>query len=675
MIPKPVPPSSQSTPMPSTTMFGCESPALEDGVFEADPNIKWPSTMRAHSHFATTHVRPNSDITWDLVLDAIGDVVTDDVGVSRAPVLRRRRGAERPRKNVLRHSSRTEVVNIGIVLNNAIVVDDLHLPKELHGKRGTSATLGDVHHFLEKGTHSAFVVVGVDATDFQTRTVRRALSAVSSRQLRVASPAPSASGHCKTIDARSTSARTRSEDAADDTTSAASTREVTGTSPSVVPSRSVPVSAKPTASAVGAPADAASASLKPTYRAQQKHLRVARAVALRGKQLPLLPSGTIRVVFRPRGGLALNGAMAQPLLRALQVAAAGRDLGELHLRIHPTNNTFTVATYHETTALHLVQLKEVVLQKTSYPVAAYIAPPPAAPTASEDRVPYKRELSPTPLDQPISSTMSSCGQGSPLRQRRVSAQTTAVRVAAGVRGAGGAPGLGRHRRCHRALAGARKALARICLLAYSSFVACFGAVRTPFHLRGGPVASESSSSSTSCGKAGLTTWHCARDRHDAWRSFLAPRERVSSTSTRALSAVYPHGTMTKPYLTAIRRLPALAPKDVRGVCTQVCRRMVYFENCVSRRRPQCADKHSGVAKVGADDPYGLVVRYATTRCGVVCQWSSIQQRHFQQSLSVYRACSPGTTAWRPDHVRLARSTRRSRPDCCSVALERFVCFI
>lgn len=146
----------------------------------------------------------------------------------------------------------------------------------------------------------------------------------------------------------------------------------------VVPSRSVPGSAKPTASAVGAPADAASASLKPTYRAQPKHLRVARAVALRRKQLPLLPPGTIRVVFRPRGGLALNGAMAQPLLRALQVAAAGRDLGELHLRIHPTNNTFTVATYHETTALHLVQLKEVVLQKTSYPVAAYIAPPPAA---------------------------------------------------------------------------------------------------------------------------------------------------------------------------------------------------------------------------------------------------------------------------------------------------------
>ncbi|KAH7974385.1 hypothetical protein HPB49_014792 [Dermacentor silvarum] len=65
-------------------------------------------------------------------------------------------------------------------------------------------------------------------------------------------------------------------------------------------------------------------------------------------------------------------------MQALQVTAADRDLGKFHLRIHPTNNTFTVATPHESTALHLVLLKEVVLQDTSYPVAAYITPPPAA---------------------------------------------------------------------------------------------------------------------------------------------------------------------------------------------------------------------------------------------------------------------------------------------------------
>ncbi|KAH6926691.1 hypothetical protein HPB50_021206 [Hyalomma asiaticum] len=70
--------------------------------------------------------------------------------------------------------------------------------------------------------------------------------------------------------------------------------------------------------------------------------------------------------------------MAQPFLRALRVAADGRYLGELHLRIHPTNNAFVVATSHETTALHLVQLRVVVPQKSIYPAAACIAPPPAA---------------------------------------------------------------------------------------------------------------------------------------------------------------------------------------------------------------------------------------------------------------------------------------------------------
>ncbi|KAL3182261.1 hypothetical protein MRX96_007460 [Rhipicephalus microplus] len=145
----------------------------------------------------------------------------------------------------------------------------------------------------------------------------------------------------------------------------------------VLPSHRFSLSAKPNMSPVGAPVDAALASFKPSYHALQE-LRVAQVVALLHKQLPFLPPGPIRVVFRPRGGLTLNEAMAQPLMQALQVTAAGRDLGELHLRIHPTNNTFTVATCHETTTLHLVQLKESVLRKTSYPVAAYIAPPPAA---------------------------------------------------------------------------------------------------------------------------------------------------------------------------------------------------------------------------------------------------------------------------------------------------------
>ncbi|KAL3223513.1 hypothetical protein MRX96_049763 [Rhipicephalus microplus] len=70
--------------------------------------------------------------------------------------------------------------------------------------------------------------------------------------------------------------------------------------------------------------------------------------------------------------------MTQPLIQTLQVTAADRDLRELYLRIHHTNNTFTVATCHKTTALHLIQLEELLLRKTSYPVTAYIAPTPAA---------------------------------------------------------------------------------------------------------------------------------------------------------------------------------------------------------------------------------------------------------------------------------------------------------
>ncbi|KAH7958850.1 hypothetical protein HPB49_005979 [Dermacentor silvarum] len=101
----------------------------------------------------------------------------------------------------------------------------------------------------------------------------------------------------------------------------------------------------------------------PTYHAQQQQLRVMDAVALRSKQLASLSPDTIRVVFRPRGGLAMNGAMAQPLMQAIEVTATDRDLGEFYLQIHPTNKTFTVATPHESTALHLIQLKEVSFRK------------------------------------------------------------------------------------------------------------------------------------------------------------------------------------------------------------------------------------------------------------------------------------------------------------------------
>ncbi|KAH7941489.1 hypothetical protein HPB49_014408 [Dermacentor silvarum] len=53
-------------------------------------------------------------------------------------------------------------------------------------------------------------------------------------------------------------------------------------------------------------------------------------------------------------------------------------MGELYIRVHPTNNTFTVATVAEATALALVKIQEITIDGKKYPVAAYIAPPPAA---------------------------------------------------------------------------------------------------------------------------------------------------------------------------------------------------------------------------------------------------------------------------------------------------------
>ncbi|KAH8030127.1 hypothetical protein HPB51_006559 [Rhipicephalus microplus] len=60
----------------------------------------------------------------------------------------------------------------------------------------------------------------------------------------------------------------------------------------VLPSHTFSVPAKTNGSPVGAPADAALASFKLSYHAQQEQLRVAQAVALRRKQLPLLPLST-----------------------------------------------------------------------------------------------------------------------------------------------------------------------------------------------------------------------------------------------------------------------------------------------------------------------------------------------------------------------------------------------
>ncbi|KAL1414381.1 hypothetical protein MTO96_030362 [Rhipicephalus appendiculatus] len=138
------------------------------------------------------------------------------------------------------------------------------------------------------------------------------------------------------------------------------------------------VPAEPNASNASAPPDAASASARTASKEATQLLRTTRAVIQKSKQLAALPAGTIRVVFRPRGGLFLEKHPAASLLQALRTAVDGSLLGELHIRIHPTNNTFTVATAEEATALALVKVQEIAIDGKQYPVAAYIAAPPAA---------------------------------------------------------------------------------------------------------------------------------------------------------------------------------------------------------------------------------------------------------------------------------------------------------
>ncbi|KAH7986256.1 hypothetical protein HPB49_026059 [Dermacentor silvarum] len=86
----------------------------------------------------------------------------------------------------------------------------------------------------------------------------------------------------------------------------------------------------------------------------------------------------IRVVFRPRGGLSLEKLPAPSLLQALRTTPSCSVLGEVYIRVHPTNITFTVAMVVEATALALVKIQEITIDGNKYPVATYIAAPPAA---------------------------------------------------------------------------------------------------------------------------------------------------------------------------------------------------------------------------------------------------------------------------------------------------------
>ncbi|KAL3205885.1 hypothetical protein MRX96_040566 [Rhipicephalus microplus] len=134
--------------------------------------------------------------------------------------------------------------------------------------------------------------------------------------------------------------------------------------------------AQPDASNVSAPLDAASAPTWTTSKEATHLLHTTRAVLQKSKQLAALPAGPIRVVFRARDGLSLKKHPAARLLQALRTTVDGSTLGELHTRIHSTNNTFTVVTAEEATALALVKVQAIALNGKQCPIAAYIPAPP-----------------------------------------------------------------------------------------------------------------------------------------------------------------------------------------------------------------------------------------------------------------------------------------------------------
>ncbi|KAH7968260.1 hypothetical protein HPB52_007269 [Rhipicephalus sanguineus] len=87
-----------------------------------------------------------------------------------------------------------------------------------------------------------------------------------------------------------------------------------------------------------------------------------RITVKRSKQLPPLPPNAIRVVVRPR------------VQAELQITLPD----DFCLRIHPTNNTFTAATTHSSTAEILKTLTSLTIGDHTYPCVAYVAAPPGA---------------------------------------------------------------------------------------------------------------------------------------------------------------------------------------------------------------------------------------------------------------------------------------------------------
>ncbi|KAL1467303.1 hypothetical protein MTO96_026216 [Rhipicephalus appendiculatus] len=99
---------------------------------------------------------------------------------------------------------------------------------------------------------------------------------------------------------------------------------------------------------------------------------------LRRTPLPQLPKGDFKVVVRPRGGLDVTKQTPRTLLTAIASAtevSLQEALAQDQLRLHPTNNTFTLSTPVEDRARAYAQLTSILLGGSRTDVTAYLAPP------------------------------------------------------------------------------------------------------------------------------------------------------------------------------------------------------------------------------------------------------------------------------------------------------------
>ncbi|KAL1469466.1 hypothetical protein MTO96_025073 [Rhipicephalus appendiculatus] len=99
---------------------------------------------------------------------------------------------------------------------------------------------------------------------------------------------------------------------------------------------------------------------------------------LRRTPLPQLPRGDFKVVVRPHGGLDVTKQTPRTLITAISTAtevSLQEALAQDQLRLHPTNNTFTLSTPVEDRARAYAQLTSIPLGGSRIDVTAYLAPP------------------------------------------------------------------------------------------------------------------------------------------------------------------------------------------------------------------------------------------------------------------------------------------------------------